>query len=187
MAVRQILLMGNPLLLQPSAPVEDPTAPDIRQLAQDMRETLESVNGIGIAAPQVGVHKRMVVFCLPPSRIPEGATTQPIPWTTMVNPSIEPVGDERILLWERCLSLPGLYAQVPRFAHTIVRYVTTDGEQVARECKGYLSALLQHECDHLDGTLYPQRLPDSKTLAYASEVCAGGAVYRYSPQEFDGA
>jgi peptide deformylase len=90
------------------------------------------------------------------------------------------------VLWERCLSLPGLYAQVPRFAHTMLRYTTLEGEQVARECKGYLSALLQHECDHLDGTLYPQRLQDSKALAYASEVCAGGAVYKYSPEEFDG-
>lgn len=178
--------MGNPGLLKPSGRVEDPTSPEIRQLAADMQETLESVKGIGLAAPQIGVHKRVVVFCLPADRIPEGSRTEPIPWTAMVNPSIEPLTDKRIQLWERCLSLPSLYAQVPRFAHTVLRYTTVDGKEVSRECKGYLSALLQHECDHLDGTLYPQRLADARNLSYVSEVCAGGAVYKYSPQEFDG-
>src|SRR5262245_6087143 len=128
MAVRQILLMGNPELLKPSIRVEDPSAADIRQLAADMQDTLESVNGIGLAAPQLGVHKRIVVFCLPADRIPAGAKTQAIPWTAMVNPVIEPLSEERILLWERCLSLPGLYAQVPRFARTMLRYTTLDGE-----------------------------------------------------------
>jgi peptide deformylase len=187
MAVRQILLMGNPELLKACAAVDDATAPDVRQLARDMQDTLESVKGIGLAAPQIGVPSRVVVFCLPPDRIPEGARTQPIPWTAMVNPTIDALSDARILLWERCLSLPGLYAQVPRFARTLLRYTTLEGQEVRRECAGYLSALLQHECDHLDGKLYPQRLQDATALAYASEVCAGGAVYKYSPQEFDGA
>ncbi|MES3003560.1 MAG: peptide deformylase [Pseudomonadota bacterium] len=186
MTVRQLLLMGNPLLLQPSQAVEDPTSQETRQLVTDIRDTLESINGIGMAAPQIGVHKRVIVFCLPASRIPEGAVTQPIPWTGMVNPTIEPLGDERIMLWERCLSLPGLYAKVPRFAHTRLSYSTTDGERITRECRGYLSALLQHECDHLEGTLYPHRLADANALAYASEVCEGGNVYQYTPEEFDG-
>ena len=104
----------------------------------------------------------------------------------MINPTVEPQGESCIELWERCLSVPGLYARVPRFAHCVVRYTTTDGESVSRECKGYTSALLQHECDHLDGILYPYRLPDARGLSYAAEVCADGSIYAYSAQEFDG-
>lgn len=187
MAVRNILRMGNPALLHPAEPVADPAAPAIGALLEDMRDTLESVGGIGLAAPQIGTALRVVLFQLPASRIPAHAQTQPVPWTAMINPRVEPLGDERIELWERCLSLPGLYAQVPRFKHVCIHYLTADGQQVSVPRRGYLSALLQHECDHLDGTLYPMRLQDPRRLAFASEVCGEGGVYTYSPAEFDGA
>jgi len=113
MAIRNILLMGNPQLLKRSEVVNDPTSAEVRQLDRDMQETLESVNGIGLAAPQIGIHKRVVVFCLPPGSIPAGAKTKPIPWTMMINPTVDPQGESCIELWERCLSVPGLYAHVP--------------------------------------------------------------------------
>lgn len=185
MTVREILKMGNPALLVVSDPVPDPTAPEIRMLFDDMKDTLDSVAGIGIAAPQVGHPLRMVLYCLPPERIPEGARTEPVPWTAMINPVIEPVDAEETYLWERCLSLPGLYAKVPRFKHILIHFQTPEGEEVTRECRGYHAALLQHECDHLEGRLYPTRLTDPTQFAFASEVSRGG-VYRYSVVEFDG-
>ncbi|MBV7483827.1 peptide deformylase [Bordetella sp. BOR01] len=187
MAIREILRMGNPALLHPSEPVPDPTAPLIGDLLEDMRDTLEAVGGIGLAAPQIGTALRVVLFQLPASRIPAQAKTPPEPWTAMINPRVEPLGEERIDLWERCLSLPGLYAQVSRFKHIRIHYVTADGKPVSVQRRGYLSALLQHECDHLDGTLYPMRLQDPRRLAFASEVCGEGGVYAYSAAEFDGA
>ncbi|MBP2296788.1 peptide deformylase [Azospirillum rugosum] len=187
MAIRDILRMGNPLLLRPSAPVDDPTAPGIRDLVKDMRDTLESVSGIGLAAPQIGVPVRVVLYCLPENRIPPGAGTRPIPWTAMINPVVEPLGNESVGLWERCLSLPGLYARVPRFSRIAIHYRTLDGASVTERWTGYVAALLQHECDHLDGVLYPMRMKDATALAYASEVCGEGAVYQYAAADFDGA
>ncbi|VTU37546.1 Peptide deformylase [Variovorax sp. PBS-H4] len=186
MAIRPILKMGNPELLVTSRPVEDPKAPEVRALFQDMLDTLESVKGIGIAAPQLGEPLRMVLYCIPASRIPEGSTLAPVPWTAMINPVIEPVGTEEAYLWERCLSLPGLYAKVPRFKHIRIHFQTPEGEQVSRDCSGYHSTLLQHECDHLEGRLYPSRITNPTDFAFVSEVCGEGGVYKYSVEEFDG-
>lgn len=186
MAVRDILRMGNPALLQPSAPVSDPTAPAIAALVQDMRDTLESVAGIGLAAPQIGVPLRVVLYCLPAARIPKGAAAQPIPWTAMINPVIEALDDDRRDAWERCLSLPGLYAKVPRHNRIRIRYRTPEGAAVTQEWVGYVAMLLQHECDHLDGILYPMRMTDITALSYASEVPTEGGVIRYAAAEFDG-
>jgi peptide deformylase len=184
--VRNILLMGNPSLLKISAPVDDPTSPEIKALLQDMRDTLDSVSGIGLAAPQIDVPLRVVLFCLPANRIPAGAQAAPVPWTAMINPVIEPLDSQQVLLWERCLSLPGLYAQVPRFNHIRITYQDADGTRVTRKCRGYLATLLQHECDHLDGTLYPMRMTDMRMLSFATEVCGPRGVYAYEPTQFDG-
>src|SRR3546814_279813 len=150
-----------------------------------MRDSLEAVSGIGLAAPQIGVPLRVVLFCLPEDRIPAGSKTGPIPWTAMINPSVEPIGPEQELLWERCLSVPGLYAQVPRFVSIRISYETLEGESASRVAHGYLSALLQHECDHLDGILYPSKIKDMGKMAYAGEL-SGNGIYQYSPEEFDG-
>ncbi|HEX7072449.1 MAG TPA: peptide deformylase [Hyphomicrobiaceae bacterium] len=186
MAIRSILKMGNPALTVVSEPVADPCAPEIGALIDDMRETLDSVAGIGLAAPQIGVPLRVVLYCLPASRIPAGARTRPVPWTPLINPQITPLTAETVDLWERCLSLPGLYARVPRHPHIHIRWQSADGEWHERECRGYHATLLQHECDHLDGILYPARMPDARELAFASEVCGPTGVYTYSPAEFDG-
>ena len=186
MAVKTILKMGNPALTVVSETVTDPRAPAIRELVQDMQDTLESVAGIGLAAPQIGVPLRIVLYCIPPGRIPAGARTQPVPWTPLINPAITPLSDRKVDLWERCLSLPGLYAQVPRFLHIGIRWQSLDGCWHERECRGYHATLLQHECDHLDGVLYPKRMPDPSQLAFASEVCGPGGVFSYTVAEFDG-
>ena len=186
MTIQTILKMGNPALNVVSEPVPDPAAPAIRALLQDMRDTLESVSGIGLAAPQIGVPLRVVLYCLPASRIPAGAATAPVPWTALINPTIVALSDEKVHLWERCLSLPGLYARVPRHEHIAIRYQSADGAWLQKECHGYHATLLQHECDHLEGVLYPARMSQPTDLAFASEVCGPAGVYTYSVDEFDG-
>lgn len=186
MTVRTILKMGNPALHVVSQPVADPGAPQVRELLVDMRDTLDSVSGIGIAAPQLGVPLRVILYCIPPSRIPEGAASPPVPWTALINPSIEPLSPQTVDLWERCLSLPGLYARVPRYNHIRVRHQSQDGEWHSMECHGYHATLLQHEYDHLEGVLYPSKMRQPGDLAYASEVCGSSGVFGYAVDEFDG-
>jgi peptide deformylase len=178
--------MGHETLKQVAEPVADPTDVAVAALARDMRDTLEAIDATGIAAPQVGESRRLVVYRLPESRIPEGAKQEPVPWTVLVNPVLEPVGSGQQMMWERCLSLPGLYGRVPRFGQVRLRYRALDGSEHERLARGYHASLLQHECDHLDGVLYPMRMRDMGEFGFASEINAGGALYRYSPAEFDG-
>ncbi|MDD3446610.1 MAG: peptide deformylase [Zavarzinia sp.] len=181
-----ILKLGNERLLKPSAPVVDPTAPDIRDLLARMQHELDLVGGIGLAAPQLDDHRRVILFCLPEWRIPEGSTTRPEPPTAVINPVLEPLGAEKRPIWERCLSLPGLYGRVQRYNHIRLTFQTTTGETVVREFKGYLAMLLQHEYDHLDGYLYPMRMEKLSDLAYASELPLVDGLFAYSAAEFDG-
>src|SRR5687768_14775865 len=116
MAVLRIAKMGNPVLLQKAARVEDPTAPEIRQLAQDMQDTIEDIGASGLAAPQVFVSKRVVVYRMIAARIPPGSGLQPRPWTVLVNPVITPKSAAQNQVWERCLSVPVLHGKVPRFS-----------------------------------------------------------------------
>jgi peptide deformylase len=169
MAVLRIARMGHPVLLQPSAPVADPTAPEIRKLAADMQDTIEDIGASGIAAPQVFVPKRVVVYRMIASRIPPGSGLQPRPWTVMVNPVIKPKSEVKRDVWERCLSVPGLHGKVPRYAEIEISYVDLDGKKHSHEATSSWSALLQHECDHLDGILYPMRMTDLSLLAYNEE------------------
>jgi peptide deformylase len=161
--------MGNPVLLQKSAPVDDPTAPDIAALARDMQDTIEDIGASGLAAPQVFVAKRVVVYRMIAARIPPGSGLEPRPWTVMVNPVITPLAQTKTLVWERCLSVPGLHGKVPRYAHVSIRYQDLSGRTVSHEASSSWSALLQHECDHLDGIVYPMRMTDLSLLAYNEE------------------
>jgi peptide deformylase len=185
MARREILKMGNAALYRTAPAVADPTTPALRALHQDMLDTLVAINACGIAAPQVGVAQRVVLYCIPEDRIPSGARTRPVPWTFMINPVITPLDDAKAPIWERCLSLPGLYGQVPRFRRIGIRFETTDGTAVEREAAGFHAMILQHECDHLDGTLYPMRMTDMTKLSFVSELRPDGQVYTYRPDEFD--
>src|SRR3954470_14181299 len=156
MAVLRIARMGNPILSQVAAPVEDPSAPEIRRLAADMQETLEDIGASGLAANQVFVPKRVVVYRMIAARIPKGSGLEPRPWTVMVNPVITPKAQTKTPVWERCLSIPGLHGKVPRYLDINIRYQTLDGKTVEHDAFSSWAALLQHECDHLDGVLYPQ-------------------------------
>ncbi len=167
MAILKIARMGHPVLAGRAMPVEDPTAPEIRRLVEDMIETMEDAPGIGLAAPQVHVPLRIVVFFVPEGRAgAEGG----VPLTVLINPVIQPFGPEQALGWEGCLSVPGLRGEVPRF--TRIRYsgTTPDGDVIERVAEGMHARVVQHECDHLDGTLYPQRMADLKNLVFESEI-----------------
>lgn len=174
MAILKIARMGHPVLRQPATAVADPSAPEIRNLVKDMLETLADVGGIGLAAPQVHVPLRVVVFEVPAARAArEGEPDGGVPMTVLINPVIEPLGSETALGWEACLSVPGLTGAVPRW--TRIRYSGRglDGERIAREASGFHARVVQHECDHLDGILYPQRMTDLSLLAFAEELRHG--------------
>ena len=169
MAVLRIAKMGNPVLLQKAAPVEDPTAPEVRQLAADMQDTLEDIGASGLAAPQVFVSRRVVVYRIIAARIPEGSGLQPRPWTVMVNPVITPKTQSTTPVWERCLSIPGLHGKVPRFLQIEISFQDLEGKTHRHDANSSWAALLQHECDHLDGVVYPMRMTDLSLLAYNDE------------------
>ena len=169
MAILRIAKMGNPALMQKAQPVSDPTAREIRALAADMQETLEDIGASGLAAPQVLVPRRVVVYRIIAARIPRGSGLEPRPWTVMVNPLITPKTEAKTPVWERCLSIPGLHGKVPRFLHIGITYQDLEGKTVSHDAHSSWAALLQHECDHLDGILYPMRMTDMALLAYNDE------------------
>ena len=179
MAILKIARMGHPVLQQPAAPVADPTAPEIARLIADMLETMEDANGAGLAAPQVHVPLRLVLFRVPPGRESEqeaenGGDSPRAPAlespTVLINPEIEPLGARMAEDLEACLSLPGLAGMVPRHHHIRYRWTDTGGRERAREAQGFHARVVQHECDHLDGILYPMRMTDLSTLAFTSEL-----------------
>jgi peptide deformylase len=176
MAVLRIAKMGNPVLLQKAAPVEDPTAPEIRQLAADMQDTLEDIGASGLAAPQVFVSKRVVVYRIIAARIPEGSGLVPRPWTVMINPVITPKAQATTPVWERCLSIPGLHGKVPRYMDIEISYYDLNGKKHSHQATSSWAALLQHECDHLDGILYPQRIEDMRAFGFQEELIASGVL-----------
>ncbi len=169
MAVLRIAKMGNPVLLHKAAPVEDPTAPEIRRLAADMQETIEDIGASGLAAPQVFVSKRVVVYRIIAARIPPGSGLEPRPWTVMVNPVITPKSEAKTPVWERCLSVPGLHGKVPRYMEVEIEFLDLQGKKHRHQARSSWAALLQHECDHLDGIVYPMRMTDLSLLAYNEE------------------
>lgn len=175
MTIRKIARMGHPVLAEIAKPVADPTAPEIRVLVADMVETMIDANGAGLAAPQVHVPLRVVVFQAPAERAPEGINEEEsfdhtAALTVLINPEIELLTDEMEDGWEGCLSVPGLRGLVPRHTELIYRGVGLDGEVIERRAKGFHARVVQHECDHLDGLLYPQRMTDLGELIFESEV-----------------
>jgi peptide deformylase len=169
MALLKIARMGHPVLRAPSGAVENPTAPWVRRLVDDMIETMEDAGGTGLAAPQVHMPYRIVVFRVGGERLTDlpGDSEQDL--TVLINPVIEPVGVERVLGWEGCLSVPGLRGVVPRHLRIRYRGVALDGTATEREVAGFHARVVQHECDHLDGILYPQRMTDHRLLMFVEE------------------
>lgn len=172
MAILKIARMGHPVLSQRAQEVPDPTSRDVRQLVEDMLETLSDISGAGLAAPQVHVPKRVVIFAAPADEDDDqdGPETDFSPMTVLVNPQWQPLSDEMAIGWEGCLSVPGLTGAVAR--HTHIRYggFTLQGAPVEREATGFHARVFQHEFDHLDGILYPQRMDDLSLLVFTEEA-----------------
>ena len=166
MAVREILKMGDPRLLRIAQPVRAFDTPELHALVADMMDTMVAANGAGLAAPQIGVDLQLVVFGFERNqRYPDAP---PVPMTVLVNPVITPLDDAMEEGWEGCLSVPGLRGIVPR--HTRIRYTGFDvqGQAIEREADGFHARVVQHECDHLIGRLYPTRMTDLTKLGFTS-------------------
>ena len=170
MVILKIARMGHPVLRRRARDVADPTAPKIKRLVRYMIETMDDADGAGLAAPQVHQPARVVVFRVPAERAEEGDTPTAVPLTVLINPVIEPLTDEKKLGWEGCLSLPGLLGAVPRYTRIRYRAVDAEGVQIEREAEGFHARVVQHECDHLDGILYPMRMSDLRLLGFADEI-----------------
>jgi peptide deformylase len=175
MAILKIARMGHPVLAKPAEPVADPSAPGIRRLVGDMIETMIDANGAGLAAPQVHVPLRVVVFQAPDERAEPAETDaerfdHTAPLTVLINPQIEVVGQDLEGGWEGCLSVPGLRGLVDRPNHIRYRGYDQDGKLIERTARGFHARVVQHELDHLDGILYPQRMRDLSKLIFESEV-----------------
>jgi peptide deformylase len=171
MAVREILKMGDPRLLRLAAPVTAFDTPQLHTLVQDMRDTMVAAHGAGLAAPQIGVDLQLVIFGFERSeRYPEAP---PVPFTVLLNPEITPLTEADGTLaeeegWEGCLSVPGLRGMVPRHRRVRYRGVDVTGRPIDREAEGFHARVVQHECDHLIGRLYPTRMRDLTRLGYTS-------------------
>jgi peptide deformylase len=170
MALLKIAQMGNPILRTPARPVAEPGAAWVRALVDDMVETMEDAGGTGIAAPQVHRAARIVVFRVGDERLSGLPGDDKQDLTVLINPVVTAIGDERAFGWEGCLSVPGLRGVVPRHLHIHYRATTLDGGTIEREAAGFHARVVQHECDHLDGVLYPQRITDLRLLFYVEEL-----------------
>ena len=183
MAVRKILRMGDPILLEPSKTVDICPSSDLDQLIEDMLDTMEEYSGAGLAAPQIGILKRVVVFGVTSnSRYPD---TDEVPMTILINPLIEPIDDDMTESWEGCLSIPGMRGLVPRYSK--VRYSGLDqlGKPISREVEGFHAIVVQHECDHLDGILYPMRIPDMSCFGFENELSQPPITEQFNQNQDD--
>ena len=171
MAVRPVLRMGDARLLRVSQPVSDFDTGDLHELLADMRDTMQALNGAGLAAPQIGVALRVVIFGMDFN--PRYPDAEPVPQTVLINPVITPIGVELEDGWEGCLSVPGMRGLVPRFLR--LRYQGFDalGNAIDRTVEGFHARVVQHECDHLDGVLYPMRIRDMRDFGFTEELFPG--------------
>ncbi len=166
MAVREILKMGDPRLLRIAQPVREFGTSSLRALVDDLFDTMAAARGAGLAAPQIGADLQLVIFGVEHTdRYPDAP---PVPQTVLINPTVTPLGDAMEEGWEGCLSVPGLRGVVPRYAR--IRYAGFDaeGRPIEREAEGFHARVVQHECDHLIGRLYPTRMRDLTKLGFTS-------------------
>ena len=172
MTVRTLLKMGDPRLLQQARPVNEFDTPALHELLADMQDTMAAAQGAGLAAPQIGVDLQVVIFGTdaPNPRYPDAPI---VPRTVLINPVITPVGDEQEAGWEGCLSVPGLRGLVPR--HRRIRYQGRDpqGRRIDRDVDGFHARVVQHECDHLQGVLYPMRVRDFTQFGFTEVLFPG--------------
>ncbi len=164
MTVRAVLRMGDPRLLERSRPVERFDTPELHDLLVDMQDTMEALSGAGLAAPQIGVQLRIVIFGV--ARNPRYPDAEPVPHTILINPLLDPLGQVIEEGWEGCLSVPGMRGLVPRFAQLRYRGLDQYGQPIDRTVSGFHARVVQHECDHLDGILYPMRIRDMRNFGF---------------------
>jgi peptide deformylase len=172
--IREVLRMGDPRLLERSREVEAIGTAELRELIGDMRDTMAHLNGAGLAAPQIGVLLRVVIFGVKSN--PRYPDAEEVPDTVLINPVITPIGDEVEDGWEGCLSVPGMRGVVPRWRR--VRYHGFDekGEPIDRTVEGFHARVVQHECDHLDGILYPMRIEDFSQFGFVDALFPGQGI-----------
>jgi len=174
MSIRNVLRMGDPFLLQRAKEVAQFDTSELHELITDMLETMEACDGAGLAAPQIGEDLRLVIFGI--EHNPRYPDAEQVPQTVLINPVIEPLADDMDIAWEGCLSLPGMRGAVPRY--TDIRYTGVDqfGKPIDRTVSGFHARVVQHECDHLDGILYPQRIKDIRYFGFTDELFAEGSL-----------
>jgi peptide deformylase len=172
--IREVLRMGDLRLWQPAAPVERFGTPQLEALLQDLRDTMAAKNGAGLAAPQIGVPLQVVIFGMEHnSRYPDA---EPVPYTELINPTLTPLSPDLEEDWEGCLSVPGLRGIVPRY--TRLRYEGRDanGRPIRRDVSAFHARVVQHECDHLLGILYPMRMRDFSRFGYTDVLFPDGTI-----------
>lgn len=168
MAVREVIRMGHPLLLARAEEVENFATPELASLVADMKDTMAALNGAGLAAPQIAVSQRVVIFGV--AENPRYPDADSVPETILINPEITVLGPERESAWEGCLSVPHMRGLVPRY--TAIRYhgYDVEGNVIDREAHGFHARVVQHEVDHLDGVLYPSRIEDMRNFGFENEL-----------------
>ena len=169
MAVRKVLRMGHPLLQEPCSDITEFNTVDLDNLIQDLFDTMQAEDGAGIAAPQIGVLKRLVIFGVEDDN-PRYPGRGFVPTTVLINPVITPIGDDIEDGWEGCLSVPGMRGLVPRYQRVRYRGFDEKGNVIEIEADGFHARVVQHECDHLDGILYPQRIKDMSQFGFKEEL-----------------
>ena len=171
MAVRSVLRMGDPLLLRQAQAVGQFDTPELHALIRDMDDTMRARSGAGIAAPQIGVSLQVVIFGVGANpRYPDAET---VPYTVLLNPVLEPLGEEIEEGWEGCLSVPGMRGLVPRYTRLRYRGFDPMGNVIERSASGFHARVVQHECDHLAGILYPMRIRDLRNFGYNESLFPG--------------
>jgi peptide deformylase len=172
--IRPVLRMGDPRLIERSAPVTEFDTPELHALIQDMDDTMRAKNGAGIAAPQIGVQLQVVIFGV--GLNPRYPDAEQVPYTVLINPVLEPMSDEMEEGWEGCLSVPGMRGIVPR--HTQLHYRGFDqyGKEIDRTVSGFHARVVQHETDHLQGILYPMRIRDLRNFGFNEELFPGQEI-----------
>ena len=169
--IRDVLRMGDPRLLERAQDAPIPANDELRALLDDMRDTMHAESGAGLAAPQIGIGLRVVIFGF--DRTERYPDAEAVPYTELINPVWTPLGDEMEEGWEGCLSVPGLRGVVPRYRRLRYRGVDPNGETIERDVEGFHARVVQHECDHLDGILYPMRVRDFRRFGFTDILFPG--------------
>ena len=172
--IREVLRMGDPRLLQKAQPITEFGSDNLFALLRDMRDTMDALDGAGLAAPQIGVPLRVVIFGV--ERNPRYPDAEPVPFTVLCNPALSPLSEDQEDGWEGCLSVPGMRGLVPRYQR--LRYTGFDphGQRIERQASGFHARVVQHECDHLDGVLYPMRIRDLRQFGFSEALFPGEII-----------